>query len=65
MFTAISRLPDRQLEVIVLHRLCGRPNGAASGLLCTSLAAIRSDERHATRFLGSVIPPPSTEGTTP
>lgn len=65
MFTAISRLPDRQLEVIVLHRLCGRPNGAASGLLGTSLAAIRSDERHATRFLGSVIPPPSTEGTTP
>nr|WP_236260669.1 sigma-70 region 4 domain-containing protein [Streptomyces tendae] len=65
VFTAISRLPDRQLEVIVLHRLCGCTHGAASGLLGTSLAAIRSDGRHATRFLGSVIPPPSTEGTAP
>ncbi|MFJ3214041.1 sigma factor-like helix-turn-helix DNA-binding protein [Streptomyces flaveolus] len=65
LFTAISRLPDRQLDVIVLRRLCGFTHEAVSALLGTSLATIRSDERHATRFLESVIPPPSTEGTTP
>ncbi|MGA5492582.1 sigma-70 family RNA polymerase sigma factor [Streptomyces pseudogriseolus] len=65
LFTAISRLPDRQLDVIVLRRLCGFTHEAASALLGTSLATIRSDERHATRFLDSVIPPPSTEGTAP
>ncbi len=65
LFTAISRLPDRQLDVIVLRRLCGFTHEAASALLGTSLATIRSDERHATRFLDSVIPPPRTEGTTP
>ncbi|MEU3901704.1 sigma-70 family RNA polymerase sigma factor [Streptomyces sp. NPDC045251] len=65
LFTAISRLPDRQLDVIVLRRLCGFTHEAASALLGASLATIRSDERHATRFLDSVIPPPSPEGTTP
>ncbi|NEA86642.1 sigma-70 family RNA polymerase sigma factor [Streptomyces sp. SID7958] len=65
LFTVISRLPDRQLDVIVLRRLCGFTHEAASALLGTSLATIRSDERHATRFLDSVIPPPSTEGTAP
>ncbi|MFI1060240.1 RNA polymerase sigma factor [Streptomyces olivaceus] len=65
LFTAISRLPHRQLDVIVLRRLCGFTHEAASALLGTSLAAIRSDERHATRFLDSVIPPSRTEGTTP
>ncbi|WP_258566231.1 sigma factor-like helix-turn-helix DNA-binding protein [Streptomyces parvulus] len=65
LFTAISRLPDRQLDVIVLRRLCGFPHESVSALLGTSLATVRSDERHATRFLESVIPPPTTEGTTP
>ncbi|MFC7994463.1 sigma factor-like helix-turn-helix DNA-binding protein [Streptomyces pilosus] len=65
LFTAISRLPDRQLDVIVLRRLCGFPHESVSALLGTSLATVRSDERHATRFLESVIPPPTTEGNTP
>lgn len=64
LFTAISRLPDRQLDVIVLGRLCGFTHEATSALLGTSLAIIRSDERHATRFLDSVIPPPRTEKDT-
>ncbi|MEU4655170.1 sigma factor-like helix-turn-helix DNA-binding protein [Streptomyces sp. NPDC023723] len=64
LFAAISRLPDRQLDVIVLRRLCGFTHESVSALLGTSLATVRSDERHATRFLESVIPPPSTEGTT-
>ncbi|WP_369180965.1 RNA polymerase sigma factor [Streptomyces mutabilis] len=65
LFAAISRLPDRHLDVIVLRRLCGFTHEAVSALLGTSLATVRSDERHATRFLDSVIPPPRTEGTTP
>ncbi|MGW5036371.1 sigma factor-like helix-turn-helix DNA-binding protein [Streptomyces nigra] len=62
LFAAISRLPDRQLDVIILGRLCGFTHEAISALLGTSLATVRSDERHATRFLDSVIPPHSTEG---
>ncbi|MEU2248391.1 sigma-70 family RNA polymerase sigma factor [Streptomyces sp. NPDC019224] len=65
LFAAISRLPDRQLDVMVLRRLRGFTPEQVSSLLGASLATIRSDERHATRFLDSVIPPPSTEGITP
>ncbi|WP_024753738.1 hypothetical protein, partial [Mycobacterium tuberculosis] len=66
LFTAISRLPDRQLDVIVLRRLVRlHPPKPPPPSLGTSLATIRSDERHATRFLDSVIPPPSTERATP
>ncbi|MFC9686556.1 sigma-70 family RNA polymerase sigma factor [Streptomyces sp. NPDC056948] len=66
LFTAMSRLPTRQLDVMVLRRLCGRPPETVSALLGVPLAAVRSDERHATRFLESVLcPPPPTEGITP
>jgi len=65
LFAAISRLPDRQLDVMVLRRLRGFTPEQVSALLGASLATIRSDERHATRFLDSIIPPPGTEGTTP
>ncbi|MFC7897678.1 RNA polymerase sigma factor [Streptomyces sp. NPDC057381] len=65
LFTAISRLPDRQLDVMVLRRLCGFTHESVSALLGASLATVRSDERHATRFLDSVIPPPRTEKDTP
>ncbi|MGW9593940.1 sigma-70 family RNA polymerase sigma factor [Streptomyces chartreusis] len=66
LFTAISRLPSSQLDVMVLRRLCGRAPETVSALLGLPLAAIRSDERHATRFLESVLcPPPLTEGNTP
>ncbi|MER6557432.1 sigma-70 family RNA polymerase sigma factor [Streptomyces sp. NPDC001027] len=66
MFTAISRLPPSQLDVMVLRRLCGFTPETVSALLGTSLAAVRSDERHATRFLESVLCPPHTiEGNTP
>ncbi|WP_374225320.1 hypothetical protein [Streptomyces sp. AC602_WCS936] len=56
-------MPDRQLDVIVLRRLCGFTHEAASALSGTSLATARSDERHAPRFLDSVVPPPSTKGS--
>ncbi|MET8102266.1 sigma-70 family RNA polymerase sigma factor [Streptomyces sp. NPDC005236] len=66
LFTAMSRLPASQLDVMVLRRLCGFLPETTSALLGTSLATVRSDERHATRFLESVMcPPPPTEGNTP
>jgi DNA-directed RNA polymerase specialized sigma24 family protein len=66
LFTAISHLPGRQFDVMVLRRLCGFAPEAVSALVGSSLATVSSDERHATRFLESVLcPPPSTEGKTP
>ncbi|WP_371571264.1 sigma factor-like helix-turn-helix DNA-binding protein [Streptomyces canus] len=65
LFTAVSRLPAHQLDVMVLRRLCGFSPERVSALLGASLAAVRSNERHATRFLESVICPPPSEGNTP
>jgi hypothetical protein len=66
LFRAMSRLPDHQLDVMVLRRLCGFPPESVSALLGVPLAAVRSDERHAVHFLESVICPlPDTEGNTP
>lgn len=63
LFKAISRLPDAQLDVMVLRYLCGATAEKASYLLGVPLAAVRSDERHAYRFLDSAITlPPETEG---
>ncbi|MFI1962330.1 sigma-70 family RNA polymerase sigma factor [Streptomyces althioticus] len=62
LFTAMSRLPSSQLDVMVLRRLCGFLPDTVSALLGVPLAAVRSDERHATRFLESVLCPPPTEG---
>ncbi|MFJ8932070.1 MULTISPECIES: sigma-70 family RNA polymerase sigma factor [unclassified Streptomyces] len=65
LFKAISRLPDNQLDVTVLRHLCGMNDRAVSALLGVSLASVRSDERHALRFLENLIcPPPTTEGNT-
>ncbi|MEU2269819.1 sigma factor-like helix-turn-helix DNA-binding protein [Streptomyces olindensis] len=67
LFTAMSRLPAHQLDVMVLRRLYGLPAENVSALLGVPLAAVRSDERHATRFLESLLcpPPPTDEGNTP
>ncbi|MEU3663998.1 sigma-70 family RNA polymerase sigma factor [Streptomyces sp. NPDC032940] len=66
LFTAISHLPRRQFDVMVLRRLCDFTPEAVSALVGASLATVRSDERHATHFVESVLyPPPSTEGKTP
>ncbi|MFC7011598.1 sigma factor-like helix-turn-helix DNA-binding protein [Streptomyces viridiviolaceus] len=65
LFTAISHLPGRQFDVMVLRRLCGFTPEAVSALVGASLATVRSDERHATHFVKSVLDsPPSTGGTT-
>ncbi|MDX2819229.1 sigma-70 family RNA polymerase sigma factor [Streptomyces sp. PA03-5A] len=66
LFSAMSRMPDHQLDVMVLRHLCGLPPEDASALLGVPLATVQSDERHAVHFLESVICPPSdTEGNTP
>ncbi|MET9388782.1 sigma-70 family RNA polymerase sigma factor [Streptomyces sp. NPDC002928] len=64
LFTAMSRLPDHQLDVMVLRRLCGIPLEDVCALLGIPPATVRSDERHAVHFLESVICPPETEGKT-
>ncbi|GHE10971.1 sigma-70 family RNA polymerase sigma factor [Streptomyces alanosinicus] len=62
LFKAMSRLPDQQLDVMVLRCLCGFTPDAASALLGVPVATVGSDERHAIHFLDSVIcPPPETE----
>ncbi|WP_225804381.1 sigma-70 family RNA polymerase sigma factor [Streptomyces sp. NK15101] len=65
LFTAISRLPDAQLDVMVLRRLCGFTTEKVSDLLGLPLAAVRSNERHAVRFLEETIELLDTGGTTP
>jgi transcriptional regulator with XRE-family HTH domain len=65
VFKAISRLPDAQLDVMVLRHLCGLTPEGASTLLGLPLPTVRSDERYAFRFLESVFnPPPEIEGHT-
>lgn len=61
LFNAMSRLPDHQLDVMVLRRLRGHCEEQTSALLGVSRATVRSDERHATRFLESILCPPETE----
>ncbi|WP_328349362.1 sigma-70 family RNA polymerase sigma factor [Streptomyces sp. NBC_00445] len=64
LFKAMRRLPDHQLDVMVLRRLCGLAADSVSALLGVPLATVQSDERHAVHLLESVIcPPPETERT--
>lgn len=63
LFRAMSQLPAPQLDVVVLRSLGGMTEEAVSALLGVPLAAVRSDERYATRYLASVLcPPPDPEG---
>ncbi|MGW1563357.1 RNA polymerase sigma factor [Streptomyces sp. NPDC002144] len=64
LFTAMSRLPDQQLDIMVLRRLCGITDEDVATLLGLPLATVRSDDRHAVHFLESVLcPQPDTEQT--
>lgn len=65
LFRAMSRLPGHQLDVIVLRSLGGMTEEEVSDLLGVPLATVRSDERHAIRFLDSILcsPPTDPEGT--
>ncbi|WP_306318115.1 MULTISPECIES: RNA polymerase sigma factor [unclassified Streptomyces] len=61
LFRTISRLPAQQQDVVVLRHLCGLSPRQTSALLGVSPAAVRSDERHARRFL-EIHCPPTIEG---
>lgn len=66
LYKAMSRLPDHQLDVIVLRRLRAMPTETVSDLLGAPLATVRSDERHATRFLETALTAPNDlEGNQP
>ncbi|MGW7260698.1 sigma-70 family RNA polymerase sigma factor [Streptomyces sp. NPDC054834] len=64
LFRAMSRLPDNQLDVMVLRTLWRLPTERVSALLGVPPALVRSDERHAVHFLESILCPPENEGTT-
>jgi DNA-directed RNA polymerase specialized sigma24 family protein len=64
LFKAISKLPDAQLDVMVLRHLCGLTDQRTSELLGVPLATVRSDERHATRYLECAIHMSESEGPT-
>ncbi|WP_121830356.1 sigma-70 family RNA polymerase sigma factor [Streptomyces sp. S1] len=55
LFAAVSRLPDTQLDVMVLRRMCGFVPEKVSDLLGMPLASVRSAERHAERFLEETV----------
>lgn len=65
LFAAMNQLPEAQLDVIVLRRMCGFPPERVADLLGVPLAAVRSDERHANRLLDTLIELHATEGPTP
>lgn len=63
LFKAMSRLPDNQLDIMVLRTLHGLDDEDISHLLGLPLPVVRSDARHATRFLEAILcPPPTSEG---
>jgi len=67
LFKAMSRLPDNQLDVMVLRVLHGMTDEDVSHFLGQPLPTVRSDERHAIRFLEDTLspPPPVEEGDQP
>lgn len=63
LFEAVSRLPDNQLDVMVLRSLRGMSSVEVADLTGVLPATVMSDERHAARSLRlALCPPPDTEG---
>ncbi|MFF8953503.1 sigma factor-like helix-turn-helix DNA-binding protein [Streptomyces sp. NPDC014940] len=58
LFKAMSQLPDNQLDVMVLRVLHGMTHEDVSHFLGQPLPMVRSDERHAIRFLEDTLSPP-------
>lgn len=58
LFKAMSRLPDNQLDIMVLRVLHGMTDKDVSHILGLPLPTVRSDERHAIRFLEDILSPP-------
>ncbi|MCX4799408.1 MULTISPECIES: sigma-70 family RNA polymerase sigma factor [unclassified Streptomyces] len=66
LFKTMSRLPDHQLDVMVLRHLRGMPTSAVADVLGVPTAAVRSDERHARHALEIALGPDNdSEGNAP
>ncbi|MFI6951442.1 sigma-70 family RNA polymerase sigma factor [Streptomyces sp. NPDC050422] len=55
LFKVLSRLPDQQLDVMVLRHLRGMPPHTVADVLGVPIASVRSDERHARHVVEAVL----------
>ncbi|MFF8618906.1 sigma-70 family RNA polymerase sigma factor [Streptomyces sp. NPDC015350] len=55
LFKVLSRLPDQQLDVMVLRHLRGMPPSMVADVLGVPIASVRSDERHALHVVEAVL----------
>ncbi|MFJ5819340.1 sigma-70 family RNA polymerase sigma factor [Streptomyces sp. NPDC093108] len=55
LFKVLSRLPDQQLDVMVLRHLRGMPPSTVADVLGVPVASVRSDERHAMHVVEAVL----------
>ncbi|MFF3788112.1 sigma-70 family RNA polymerase sigma factor [Streptomyces sp. NPDC001933] len=55
LFKVLSRLPDQQLDVMVLRHLRGMPPSTVADVLGVPIASVRSDERHARHVVEAVL----------
>ncbi|MFE1478992.1 sigma-70 family RNA polymerase sigma factor [Streptomyces cyaneofuscatus] len=55
VFKTMSRLPEQQLDVMVLRHLLGMAPSAVADVLGVPIASVRSDERHAKHVLENVL----------
>ncbi|MGW2183929.1 sigma-70 family RNA polymerase sigma factor [Streptomyces sp. NPDC001732] len=55
LFKVLSRLPDQQLDVMVLRHLRGMPPSMVADVLGVPIASVRSDERHAMHVVETVL----------
>ncbi|MGW1106125.1 sigma-70 family RNA polymerase sigma factor [Streptomyces sp. NPDC002540] len=55
LYRLMSRLPERQLDVMVLHHLRGMPVLAVADVLGVPAPSVRSDQRHARHLLETAL----------
>lgn len=65
LFKSMSRLPDQQLDVMVLRYLRGMDEPAVADVLGIPLASVRSADRYATQSLAEIFSSDDHPGGTP
>ncbi|MFE7355363.1 sigma-70 family RNA polymerase sigma factor [Streptomyces sp. NPDC057543] len=55
LFKVLSRLPDQQLDVMVLRHLRGMSPSTVADVLGVPITSVRSDERHARHAVEAVL----------
>ncbi|GAA2359529.1 RNA polymerase subunit sigma [Streptomyces cuspidosporus] len=65
LFKALSRLPDHQLDVMVLKYLRGMDDTAVADVLGVPLISVRTADRYATQSLADTFGPHDSPGGTP